>query len=385
MIAGNRSAIVPYKRQMNRRLFLGFPAIAMGAFAAPGKDFHARISTWMQYGPVPGAWITVVERGKVVSASGFGVRSVETQQPVDSQTIFEAASLTKQVTAYVAHSLVKEGKLDFDKPLNDYVPALPDAISKTVTSRHVLSHSSGWPNWRSESKDPLVPGSKPGERYRYSGEGYVYLSRVLEQVSDQPFPELVQRRVFDPLGMSSSSLVRLLDREDRMAKGHNGRGEPRDRKNSAKIWDLVKDSGKPITSWRYADSEALLLKNELPVLPNMMTINAAASMCTTGPDYAKFVLHAIKNPALRKRYTTIREGKDWSLGWGLGWGIEHVAGRDFLWQWGDNGGYKNFVILDPVAESGVFVFTNGDSGMRVCDRVVTAATGIEHPALLWLS
>lgn len=350
------------------------------AHAQP-QDLRRRIPEWMRQYQVPGVWVTRLEGGKVTMAEGFGVRSVAATQPVDEQTIFEAASLTKQVTAYIAHGMAQEGKLDFDKPLQDYVPALTDPMSKTVTARHVLSHSSGWPNWRSAKDQPLVPQFTPGSRYRYSGEGYVYFSRVLEQVAGQGFGELAQKRVFDPLQMSSSAMFRLPGREARMALGHDRKGQALPKNRSGKWVELMAATGKSLADWRYADSEALLESVGVPPLPNLMMPNAAASLCTTGPDYAKFVLAAIRNPALRKPYTTIRAG----LGWGLGWATEQTAGRQFLWQWGDNGGYKNFVLVDPVRESGVFVFTNGDSGQRVCERVVNEATGLQHPALDWLS
>jgi CubicO group peptidase (beta-lactamase class C family) len=374
---------------MHRRTFLA--ALAAPAFAAPWKstppkEFLSSLPSWMDVAPVPGVWVTWIEGGKVSWSQGFGVRNTDTKQAVDAETIFEAASLSKQVTAYVAHALHSEGKLDFDKPLYDYVPDMTDPKARTVTARHVLSHSSGFPNWRGERGEALVPAFEPRSKFQYSGEGYVYLSRVIEKVADKPFCEVVQERVFDPLGMASSSMIRLPDRESRMATGHDRHGAVQSwsGNNTRRMWALAKDSGRPITSWRYSEIEAALVKANQSTLPNNMQPNAAASICTSGPDYAKFVLRAIQNPEYRKLQTKIREGSDWALGWGLGWGIERAGGREFLWQWGDNGGYKNFVLLDPVAATGIFVFTNGDSGMRICDRVITHATGMEHPAFLWL-
>src|SRR5262245_66450228 len=118
--------------------------------AGPPKDFLAALPQWMEVAPVPGVWVTWIDRGKVAWERGFGVRNADTKVPVDRETIFEAASLTKQVTAYVAHALRAEGKLDFDKPLNDYVDDMRDAKARLVTARHALSHSSGFPNWPPE-------------------------------------------------------------------------------------------------------------------------------------------------------------------------------------------------------------------------------------------
>lgn len=337
----------------------------------------------MEAAAVPGAWVTRFARGRVAWQQGFGVRSAETKQPVDAETIFEAASLTKQITAHVAHLLHNEGKLDFDRPLSAYLGGDP-AAGNLVTARHVLSHSSGWPNWRGKPGEALTPEFAPGTRFRYSGEGYVYLSRVLEQISGQAFGQLVQTRVFDPLGMTGSSIYRREDREPRMATGHDRNGVVHTLTYQRRLWAKVKAADRPVEAWRYADGERALADNGVPPMPNNMTPNAAASICTTGPDYARFVLHAMQRPALREWRTTIREGRGWRLGFGLGWGIEQTADRTFLWQWGDNRGYKNFVAVDPVAGSGVFVFTNADGGMQVCQRVTARLTGLEHPAFLWL-
>lgn len=357
--------------------------MAAGWKQGPPKDFAAQVGGWMDAASTPGVWVTWLERGKVAWEQGIGVRSAATKQSIDSQTIFEAASLTKQITAYVAHALHQEGLLDWDKPLNDFTGGLEGAAA-TVTARHVLSHSSGFPNWRFKPEEKLVPEFTPGERFRYSGEGYVYLARVIEKITDTAFGDVVQQRVFDRIGMASSSIMRLEEHEGRMAYGHDRRGMVRDMQQLKRFREVAKAIGKPPRSWRHQEMERALERAGTPVLPNYMLPNASASLCTTGPDYAKFVLAAIRNPELRKPVTVIKNGIGWSLGWGLGWGIEQLGGRSYLWQWGDNGGYKNFVIVDPVAETGVFIFTNGDGGMRVADRVVTHATGVEHPALLWL-
>jgi hypothetical protein len=103
-------------------------------------------------------------------------------------------------------------------------------------------------------------------------------------------------------------------------------------------------------------------------------------MVTTGPDYARFLQAGLRNPEIRREQIPIRP----TLGWGLGWGIERAAGREYVWQWGDNGGYKNFVIAEPTSGEAVFVFTNGDSGARIYDRIVTHATGHDHAALFWV-
>ena len=140
---------------MNRRTFLAWaiagsslPAYASFQTSTPQQDPLGELPVWMDVAPVPGAWVSRLERGKIVWEHGFGVRNADTGQPVDATTIFEAASLTKQVTAYVAHLFHSAGLLDFDKPLNDYVPDMsplaqrlarrcwPGPVTLVVDDRH---------------------------------------------------------------------------------------------------------------------------------------------------------------------------------------------------------------------------------------------------------
>ena len=129
----------------------------------------------------------------------------------DTSTLYQAASLTKQVTAHAALTLSRRGKLDLDRPLVSWVDDLPNPLARTVTPRQVLSHSSGFPNWRYVSEGQplpeLVPAFAPGSQYQYSGEGYFYLQRVLEEIAGRGFGEVVRELVFEPFGMKSSTLV----------------------------------------------------------------------------------------------------------------------------------------------------------------------------------
>lgn len=390
---------------MNRRAFLGSAAAlgsaavvgtGLGLFRAsrpaagpwasgPPQGFIDDLTARLQSASVPGAWVAWIEGGAVAWSRGFGVRNATSRAPVDADTIFEAASLTKQVTAHLAHLMIGEGRLDLDTPLNTYIGASADPAAAAITARHVLSHSSGLPNWRSNRREALTPAFPPGTQYRYSGEGFVYLSRALETIADHPFGELVQHRVFDPLGMTSSSLSHRPERESRTASGHDSSGQLHGRGGMQRQWEMERAAGAPSRAWRYADSERALVAAGVPPLPNRILPNAAASLCTTGPDYAAFVRHAIGTPALRQWQTTIREGDGWRLGVGLGWALEQIGDRTWLWQWGNNTGYRNFVAVDPVAGRGVLVFTNGDAGMRICERIVADATGVAHPAFEGLS
>jgi len=355
--------------------------IAAGWKLGPPAGVESELTQMMGVAPVPGAVIGVVRSGTPGWIRPLGMRNVEAQERVTADTVFQAASLSKQVTAYAALALRESGKLDFDRTLVSYVDDLTDERARRVTLRHVLSHSSGFPNWR-QQPGPLVPDFEPGSKFQYSGEGFFYLQRILEQVTGKAFGEVIQSMVFTPLGMTSSSMIWKPELAGRFALPYDRRGELRRNwdRGLKRVHEIAGRKGVPVTSWKYTDSEAAAREGGDPAVPNYMLPNAAASMVTTAQDYAKFVIAAMRNPEIRKEQTRIRP----LLGWGLGWGIERARGREYLWQWGDNGGYKNFVAVDPVAGDAVFVFTNGDSGARIYDRVVTQVTGHDHPALFWV-
>ncbi len=336
----------------------------------------------MQVAPVPGAVVGTLKHGSPGWIQCLGVRNFESKDPITRDTIFQAASLSKQATAYAAFVLREQGKLDFDKPLVSYVDDLDDQRARLVTARHVLSHTSGFRNWRFEAGQKLVPNFAPGEKFQYSGEGYFFLQRVLEQVTGKGFCEIIGELVFRPLGMASSSMIWKPELASRYALPHDRRGELRKNwdKAARRQYEIAKRIGKPVASWKYADYEAAARESGGPALPNWMLPNAASSMVANAPDYARFLAAAIKNPEIRKEQIRIRP----QLSWGLGWGIERTAGREYVWQWGDNGGYKNFVAAETGTGDAIFVFTNGDAGERVYDRIVTHATGHDHPAFFWI-
>src|SRR5215210_5440517 len=127
----------------------------------PNADLLRSLPRLLELASVPGLALGIIE-GKRVYRRGFGDAIEESAQPVSDETVFEAASLGKPVFAYAVLRLVDAGVIDLDRPLYDYLP-LPDADNsrmKRVTARHVLSHTTGLPNWR-QQQSPLEPSSDP--------------------------------------------------------------------------------------------------------------------------------------------------------------------------------------------------------------------------------
>lgn len=171
---------------------------------------------------VPGLALAIVSDGEIVFEKGYGIADTDGDQPVTENTLFEVGSLGMPVEAYGAMLLVSERKLFLDAPLSHSLeaPWLPDKeASAAITLRQVLTHSSGLTDWVRLG----MRGTRfePGERFGYSGMGYVYLAHVMAVAGEAPFDRLMRARVFQPLGMSSSGYVVPEEIVDSIARGHH--------------------------------------------------------------------------------------------------------------------------------------------------------------------
>jgi CubicO group peptidase (beta-lactamase class C family) len=367
-------------------------------FRPPSDTFLNTLPKLMEVTAVPGLSMGVLQEGKLAWQRYEGVADAGTRKPVTPESLFPAASLGKPVFAYAALHLADEGKLDLDRPLKTYVPdhAPADARGDKVTARHVLSHSTGFRNWRNSMDQPLTPDFDPGTRFQYSGEGFYYLQRAVEKITGGAFEQFMQTRLFEPFGMRSSTYGWREDTDARLVTGHN-RGNPvrgQSREFSNRLLQYTQSLGKRLASFTHDDVVAAMgaIKPSPPALPNFIIPNSAGSMVTTVTDYAAYLGHVLvpsAGPAeiaakTRNQMLTTVTRINSVLSWGLGWGLESDAGRDYFWHWGDNGNYKNFVLAHLPSRSAVVVFTNGNNGMRINEAVVAAASGHEHFAFDWL-
>jgi CubicO group peptidase (beta-lactamase class C family) len=157
---------------------------------------------------VVAAGVGLIDDGTLVWTGYYGEQ--EPGVPASAKTRFNVASITKTVAAETALRLVAEGKLDLDEPLAPYwvdPDIAHDPRREQLTARMVLNHTSGFPNWRFFRSDrKLAFENSPGATYGYSGEGFEYLARAIESKLRQPFPRLVETYVFEPIGMTASTL-----------------------------------------------------------------------------------------------------------------------------------------------------------------------------------
>jgi CubicO group peptidase (beta-lactamase class C family) len=371
--------------------------IASGPHWRPGPDLLSNLPRLLELASVPGLGIAVVDSGKVWTR-GFGRAIENPKQAVSGHTVFEAASLGKPIFAYAVLRLVDAKVLDLDRPLFQYLP-LPDADNprmKLVTARHVLSHTTGLPNWRRQP-GPMAPASDPGKAFSYSGEAYFYLQRVVEVATGKPFSRVMRDQVLDPLGMKDTSYVWLPQFESRMAAGYDTHENRLDVQSviGRRTLAIAQDWGIPLTEWRYDNSARAipLINPEWPILPLYMVPNAASSLLTTTSDYAKFLTRLVASrgesgldlsQALQQAMISPQVRLNSALSWGLGWGIQRDEHGEVLWHWGANNSFRNFVIADQLNSRAVVVFTNSENGPRIYERVIVAVTGHDHPAFLWI-
>jgi CubicO group peptidase (beta-lactamase class C family) len=330
------------------------------------QSWAADLAQLLKDGRVPGLSFALIRDGKIVETKALGVRDTSTGSPVDENTIFEAASLSKPVFAYAVLQLVDAGVLSLDTPLSKYLPGYvaDDPRAATITVRHVLSQTSGLQNWRSKTS-PLKTWFQPGERFSYSGEGFIWLQRAVEAVTGESFNAVMARLVFDPLEMKQSSYIWRADFEADYARPHDAQPAPGNKARPSKP-------------------------------------RSAATLQTTAADYARFLQAVLSgarlkpdtakqwlDPQVRLRQRCIQcistdgQDTDQHVAWGLGWGLEPDQGSFF--HWGDNGQFKAFATGSLKDRSAVVVFTNGTNGMAIMPDVIHQLMPGDHPAFTWLN
>ncbi len=164
---------------------------------------------------IPGAAVAVVRGGEVLLAKGYGVANLETDTRVTPETMFQSGSLGKQFTSAGIMALVEEGRIDLDESVRSYLPETPDSW-RPITIRHLLTHSSGIPDYTSDEFDyeanydendlvRIATGLElefpAGSRWNYSNTGYVLLGVIMGRTTGKPYWEYLRERIFDPAGM----------------------------------------------------------------------------------------------------------------------------------------------------------------------------------------
>lgn len=322
----------------------------------------------IQQAGIPGISLAYIESGKLEWLGEFGVSNAEKTVPVTANTVFEAASLSKPVLAYIVLKMVERHQLSLDTPLHTIFEEprlLQKDYARLLTPRLILSHQSGLPNW-GWGQGQLKFNRQPGMAFGYSGEGYVYLQKALEKLSGLSYQELARKEVFEPLQMTNSRFTWKNGDSFPRATGHNQAGSPVSR---------------PIPD-----------------------ANAAASLNTTATDYAKFIIAWMNSENLSGKSSKLafepitrlpeKNGAPVEtraeklsaavLTWGLGWGLMQFNSKKIAWHWGDNGVFRAFTAIDPAKQTGFVYLTNSQNGLAVAEAITTTVIGDPSPIINWL-
>lgn len=308
------------------------------------SDLTEQIPLWMKQYKIPGLSLAVIQEKRVFWHQSFAIKNYHGRQPVDEQTIFAAASLSKPLFAYAVMKLVERGRLELDTPLTEYTakPYIKDNRIKLITARQVLSHTTGFPNWSGDQ--PVWIENTPGTKFGYSGEGYLYLQKVIEEITKQPLEQFIYNQLLAPLRMNQSSYVWQPAYQYLATDGHDRDLKPRSMK-------------KP--------SEGL----------------SAGSLRTTAQEYAQFMIammqsgtvdsHLLTESSVQEMLRSQAQINNY-LDWGLGWGLEYSNNQKYFWHWGDGEVYKTFAIASRELGKGVVILTNSQNGLKICPDIVAA-------------
>ena len=309
-------------------------AVLIGSSSALGQNPDSHSDEVAQYvhaemarQHIPGVALLVARKGEIVRAQGFGFANVELQVPVKPETLFQSGSVGKQFTATAIMMLVEQGKIGLDDSITKYFPEAPPAW-KPVTVRHLLTHTGGFTdypkdfNFRKDySEDDLlkivagVPlAFPPGTKWSYSNLGYLTLGVLIHRVTGAFYGDVLQARIFGPLGMQTTRIMSEADIIPNRASGYR----------------LVKGE----------------LKNQEWVSPTLNT-TADGSLYFSILDLAKwdaalYTDRLLKRSSLEQMWTVakLNNGQPNSGHYGFGWEIASSHGHRLIDHEGAWQGFK---------------------------------------------
>jgi CubicO group peptidase (beta-lactamase class C family) len=386
--------------------------------------------TILQITEVPGIAISGIVRGRIVrQVEGFRVNTARPLgakasagrdvpgSPIELTTYFPAASLTKPVFAWAVIDLIRQGKLELRKPLQEYLDLGLSGEAKRITVQFVLTHSSGLPNWRFQPDTPLTAAFMPGSRWQYSGEGIFLLQRVVEKIVSAPIGAYMKEKVLKPLGMTASTFAWSPELQVRAASGHDRRANLLERSSAfyeKRNYEVITKAGLQPESATYEQIVEAYGKSKAAPLPIGISPNMAGSLWTTAVDYPKFLKAVLSDIPRHPDDYVMQSRINTKIGWSLGWGVDETFGppredeisersreqrrrwradQTFRWpgvlrrqawfHWGDGPGFKNFCWIQPDTQTALVIFTNGDHGQATYSWVFRKLVG-DAAALAWI-
>ena len=345
---------------------------AVSIHGIPKKSYN--LINRMKYFHVPGVSIAVINNTNIEWARGYGVLETNGNTQVSPDTLFQAASISKPVSAMLVLRLAEQGKLDLDIDANKYlsswqIPENEHTEKNKVTLRGILSHTAGltvhgFQGYGFDAKVPSLlqilngetPANSapiqvdvvPGSMFRYSGGGYTIMQQILENISDKAFEELLRIEVLDKLNMHSSTFEQPLPMQlrEKAATGHVGAGVP--------------------------------IKGKWHTYPE----KAAAGLWTTPTDLAEFAIEIMKSYDNRSNKILSASMADSMLtavqeGYGLGLAVKKLENNIIRFgHGGGNEGFRSYLAAYTGNGKGAVVMTNSDNGDHLMMEIVRSISSV---------
>ncbi|MCA1559444.1 MAG: beta-lactamase family protein [Acidobacteria bacterium] len=314
---------------------------------------------------IPGVAVAVIRKGAPVKAQGYGKANVEHDVAVTTETIFQSGSVGKQFTAAAVMLLVEDGRLSLADPLPKFFADAPPNWQR-ITVRHLLTHTSGLPDYtdgtidyrRDYSEEELLRFAygltlefEPGARWNYSNTGYVVLGIVIRKASGMFYGDVLRTRVFDPLGMRTA---RIITEEDIVP--HRSAG-----------YRLVRGE----------------LKNQNWVAPKLNT-TADGSLYLSLQDLIAWdagirAQRVLRSDSWARIFTPVTLNSGNTYPYGFGWSVDDFAGRPAQRHGGSWQGFQTHIARFPDADLTIIVLTN--LAQANPERIRDGIAAIVEPAL----
>ncbi|WP_184716495.1 serine hydrolase [Caulobacter sp.] len=359
----------------------GLAAFGNRAFAQETGSVAGAIDQFAQevmaaFPDQPGLGITVVEKGKVTLAKGYGVKTLGTQDRCDENTVFGIASNTKAMTAALLAMLVEEGKVEWDAPVTRYLPAFQmsdPVVTKLMTVRDLLVHRSGltlgagdlmiWPAPTHTRADILAGlkylpiGGQFRGGYAYDNVLYVAAGAVIEAVTGQTWEAVIKARIFEPLGMTSTVASPALVDRARRASPHARLGPPIRGMGPQTVlpFDASFDAAGPaggVNSTPKDIAQWMLVQLGLGMRPNGKRL--------WGEPAAREMWKPQTITSWSDGPTDENPARPSMQAYGLGWFVQDHRGERMLWHTGGLAGFISYTALLPGRKSGVMIMTNAE-------------------------
>lgn len=320
-------------------------AAATSALAAKSAQVDALFAPFNQ-GGTPGVAVMVIQEGQIVHSKGYGLARLDSKEPVDANTAFDLASMSKQFTAMAVMILAERGKLSYEDSVSKFFPEFP-AYARKITIRHLLNHTSGLvdainPKWFKAGYEPTsrdlgklmaqerTVNFEPGEKFEYNNAGYVLLALIVEKVSGQRFARFMQENVFKPLSM-----------------------------NNTLIWDESKPKVEHLAiSYAPADNGF----KSIDYLSDVY-LYGPKGVVTTAADLYKWnealeTEKLVKATTLRQAFTPSKLNNGTESPYGFGWAMGKEGGLDVVEHGGGYLGYRTNIKRYPGQRTTVILLAN---------------------------